>query len=333
MSICRLLMVYISKTSSLHLAIDTSSASYRIHLEFFVGDDDNFDVLPLFYRDVSWLWQSHERNVGCLIRTIYLAVVTISKSNDDTLGPMDSRFMVGLCPAKESDHSERFIRLGKRSSIKPAIRRSDANSSALQQINVIVKAAVYGNMNLLMWLLGFCLSNSEFVSTDKNWSYRNGYVWHDGSKDDLIRPTNGQDYVINGSELLDTHISQKYQSETMVIRRKRSWSSFDNPQQECLAHKCESNRELAAKFAPDVTERPRQEQVTDETLSPPPSNSSSEASVVMSESRDVDHTPKVRNRDLTVEGQHGTSGRMKASHVLMHLITCGTESVRNASHV
>ncbi|PWA36876.1 hypothetical protein CTI12_AA595650 [Artemisia annua] len=161
-------------------------------------------------------------------------------------------------------------------------------------------------------------------------SYKNGYVWQDVSKDDLIQPTNGQDYIIKGSELLNTHISPN-QSETMVIRRNRSWSSFDNPQQAGLAHKCESNRELAAKFAPDATEGPRREQVTDEILSPPPSNSSSEASVVMSRSRYVDERVKVRDPDPTVEDQHATSGRMKASHVLMHLITCGTDSVKNVS--
>lgn len=34
-------------------------------------------------------------------------------------------------------------------------------------------------------------------------SYKNGFVWHDLSEDDLIFPTNGKDYVLKGSEILD----------------------------------------------------------------------------------------------------------------------------------
>ncbi|KAG0453297.1 hypothetical protein HPP92_025961 [Vanilla planifolia] len=34
-------------------------------------------------------------------------------------------------------------------------------------------------------------------------SYKNGFVWHDLCDDDLILPTNGDEYVLKGSELLD----------------------------------------------------------------------------------------------------------------------------------
>lgn len=34
-------------------------------------------------------------------------------------------------------------------------------------------------------------------------SYRNGFVWHDLSEDDLILPANGNEYVLKGSELFD----------------------------------------------------------------------------------------------------------------------------------
>jgi hypothetical protein len=32
-------------------------------------------------------------------------------------------------------------------------------------------------------------------------SYKNGYVWHDLSEDDLILPAHGSEYVLKGSEL------------------------------------------------------------------------------------------------------------------------------------
>lgn len=34
-------------------------------------------------------------------------------------------------------------------------------------------------------------------------SYKNGFVWHDLSEDDLIFPVQGNEYVLKGSELLD----------------------------------------------------------------------------------------------------------------------------------
>ncbi|XP_023749817.1 protein SOSEKI 5 [Lactuca sativa] len=177
-------------------------------------------------------------------------------------------------------------------------------------------------------------------------SYKSGYVWHDASEDDLIQPTNGHDYVLKGSELLQIQTCQN-QAETYhsgdnfgsttapaVVRRNQSWSSFDNPQ-ECLALKCESNRELAAKFAPDAAtqteEQGRQEHVTvelstDEIPSPPPSNSSSEVSEAVNGSRYVDQSEKVME---TMEDRHGGSGRMKVSQVLMQLFTCGADSCRH----
>jgi hypothetical protein len=34
-------------------------------------------------------------------------------------------------------------------------------------------------------------------------SYKNGFVWHDLSDDDLVLPAQGNEYIIKGSELLD----------------------------------------------------------------------------------------------------------------------------------
>lgn len=77
-------------------------------------------------------------------------------------------------------------------------------------------------------------------------SYKNGYVWHDASDDDVIQPTNNHDYVIKGTELLQAHLSLNQletchtndacsskttaPADSIVVRRNQSWSSFDNPQ-------------------------------------------------------------------------------------------------------
>ncbi|XP_020091358.1 protein UPSTREAM OF FLC-like isoform X1 [Ananas comosus] len=40
-------------------------------------------------------------------------------------------------------------------------------------------------------------------------SYKNGFVWHDLSHDDLVLPANGDEYVLKGSELLDQPSSDR----------------------------------------------------------------------------------------------------------------------------
>lgn len=34
-------------------------------------------------------------------------------------------------------------------------------------------------------------------------NYKNGFVWHDLGEDDLILPSNGNEYILKGSELFD----------------------------------------------------------------------------------------------------------------------------------
>ncbi|KAJ8767998.1 hypothetical protein K2173_020938 [Erythroxylum novogranatense] len=43
-------------------------------------------------------------------------------------------------------------------------------------------------------------------------SYKNGFVWHDLSEDDLILPVNGNEYVLKGSELFDDTNSDRFTS-------------------------------------------------------------------------------------------------------------------------
>ncbi|KAD2805099.1 hypothetical protein R6Q59_029610 [Mikania micrantha] len=161
-------------------------------------------------------------------------------------------------------------------------------------------------------------------------SYKNGYVWHDASEYDLIQPSNSHDYILKGSELHQTHAPQN-QPEPMVVRRNQSWSSFDNPH-EHLVTKCESNRELAAKFAPDAATQTSDQRLqnpvtvelrSEDVPSSPPSNSSSEVMEAVNGSS---------GGDRTAEDELG-SGRMKVSRVLMQLITCGGDSVRHVSPV
>ncbi|XP_060184915.1 protein SOSEKI 5-like [Lycium barbarum] len=187
-------------------------------------------------------------------------------------------------------------------------------------------------------------------------SYKNGYVWHDVSENDLIHPTNGHDYVLKGSELLETSRSSQFceislpesrkspsdsgenhdSSSSTKARRRRnqSWSSFENPQQEYrLVYKCESSREMAGKsmsVATQTEEKRRKAgivrgqenksvELSREELSPPS----------MSSSDGVDGgsgSKYVNVGDQTAENEF-SSGGMSASRVVMQLITCGSSTI------
>jgi hypothetical protein len=51
------------------------------------------------------------------------------------------------------------------------------------------------------------LAISFFPSVDRSVggfrSYKNGFVWHDLSEDDLVLPATDDEYVLKGSELVD----------------------------------------------------------------------------------------------------------------------------------
>ncbi|XP_074369391.1 protein SOSEKI 2 [Apium graveolens] len=49
-------------------------------------------------------------------------------------------------------------------------------------------------------------------------SYRNGYVWNDlAENDDIISPSEGAEYVLKGSELIETACTEKYHHPQVVI--------------------------------------------------------------------------------------------------------------------
>nr|GMD01994.1 protein UPSTREAM OF FLC-like [Ipomoea batatas] len=194
-------------------------------------------------------------------------------------------------------------------------------------------------------------------------SYKNGYVWHDLSEDDLIYPVNGRDYVLKGSELLPRSVSfrmcetaSKTEDSGEIHKlpasiaerrtRNQSWDSFDNnnPQNDYRAmYKSESSREFSAKFPAEVgtqkaESRPggrggrtmreaahgsKSVELSREELPSPPSISSWEYTDGVSRSGNVHR--RTLTRDHTAENDL-SSGRVKASRVVMHLITCGSST-------
>ncbi|KAK9283634.1 hypothetical protein L1049_011884 [Liquidambar formosana] len=145
-------------------------------------------------------------------------------------------------------------------------------------------------------------------------SYKNGFVWHDLSENDFIHPYHGHEYVLKGSQLLETSlsfrsyetVSPESQPETnnsgegsrfpaTIRTRNQSWSSFDSREYRVykttkpagdLAGKSEADaatqtgderrqRETAAEEDEGLYGRATSE-LSREEISPPPSSCSTE---------------------------------------------------------
>ncbi|XP_010322315.1 auxin-regulated protein isoform X2 [Solanum lycopersicum] len=104
-------------------------------------------------------------------------------------------------------------------------------------------------------------------------SYRNGFVWHDLTENDFIYPAHGQEYVLKGSELLDSalpsqpdeiacsnsrntvpekqKLSEDREFPAVARRRNQSWSSSDF--HEYLVYKAESPGEILGRIGADAS--------------------------------------------------------------------------------
>ncbi|RZS22138.1 hypothetical protein BHM03_00054878 [Ensete ventricosum] len=190
--------------------------------------------------------------------------------------------------------------------------------------------------------------------------YKNGFVWQDLAEDDLIHPAHGHEYVLKGSELLlipvpssssldakaafyasnkPPHIATFVHDdlETLQIRNKRAtWSSFDL--NEYKVYKADPVAETGVRAADASTQtddgrsrrradaaagndRDRAEPPTTvlegEDISPPPSSSSPEILETLIKAAAAGPTESY------------SGGRLRASAVLMHLLSCGSINVKD----
>ncbi|ANM68651.1 hypothetical protein AtNW77_Chr5g0145981 [Arabidopsis thaliana] len=212
-------------------------------------------------------------------------------------------------------------------------------------------------------------------------SYKNGFVWHDLSEDDFIFPVQGQEYVLKGSEVLDSCLISNPRSllETSsfrdprslnpdknsgddipaVINRRRnqSWSSIDLSEYKvykATESSAESTQRLAADASTQTDDRrrrrrPAKEEIEEvkspasyenqstelsrDEISPPPSDSSPETleNLIKADGRLILRPSESSTDHRTVESL--SSGRMRASAVLMQLISCGTMSFKECGPV
>ncbi|KAK9057644.1 hypothetical protein SSX86_022480 [Deinandra increscens subsp. villosa] len=182
-------------------------------------------------------------------------------------------------------------------------------------------------------------------------SYKNGFVWHDLSENDFIYPAHGQEYILKGSELFDaldssfrsksdeslSSISKKTVDEFELpadrTRRNQSWSGIDLHE-----YKVYSGESSAVTTAADAATQTashgggcrramisdlEEDKQSESEISPPPSDSSTETleSLMKSDGK------LILRPETDVNPTAGS--KMKASSVLMQLISCGSISFRD----
>ncbi|KAL6613711.1 hypothetical protein ACP70R_035981 [Stipagrostis hirtigluma subsp. patula] len=159
-------------------------------------------------------------------------------------------------------------------------------------------------------------------------SYRNGYVWQDLTDDDLIHPAHANhEYVLKGSQLLLLPPTSSGGARAKAGHR-RNWSAFDLPG----SYKVRSAGDDQLSAATQTDER-RQELGMEE-ISPPPSSSSPDDRSTTLETliaAAATQQSGVAVRDgCSREREVGAiaGGRMRASALLMQLISCGSITVK-----
>ncbi|XP_030471881.2 protein SOSEKI 5 isoform X1 [Syzygium oleosum] len=227
-------------------------------------------------------------------------------------------------------------------------------------------------------------------------SYKNGFVWHDLAENDFIYPSHGNEYVLKGSELLESPTPSSSstarplesvsfrspkpintpksidESDFPVIARRRnqSWSSIDL--HEYKVYKAESNGESTPTAAADAStqtddkrrrrrhvkereseirelrgddgadqgqsQNPGRNQTTElsrDEISPPPSDSSPETleTLMKADGRliigGLNHGGKEADGGSDRAAGNLQGGKIRASSVLMQLISCGSLSFKD----
>ncbi|KAF7131708.1 hypothetical protein RHSIM_Rhsim09G0163900 [Rhododendron simsii] len=287
-----------------------------------------------------------------------------SRTSTEYLIPKKWQEMEIISPEKPKISTENNLRINNKSLVSVSVsvlyyisRNGHLDHPHFMEVPLSSSRGLYLRdvINRLNFLRGKGMASMYSWSSKR--SYRNGFVWHDLSENDLIHPTHGTaEYVLKGSELLRTSSSFRYPentrtSETVpeaklsgenrslpatIRRRNRSWSSFDESQEyrvysgELAAGKSSAAADASTQTGDDRRLRTGGEECGETTMELSRGSSSISSSEVilggvMSGSRAVDVSGEIGDR---TDSREHHSARMKASRVLMQLVSCGSVSVK-----
>lgn len=182
-------------------------------------------------------------------------------------------------------------------------------------------------------------------------SYKNGFVWHDLLEEDLVVPVHGNEYVLKGSELLDrspgvndgggntrdaqvvepspSPPSSSSSPPSVVIKEAKS------PPSEVKLGVCKSAGVQDAATQTDngdfVSLKPKRCPEIEEEVSPPPPSTSSSGGKTGTLESLIRAEARMNGFRFLDDDQVLVSARtrLKATSVFMHLITCGSISVKD----
>nr|DAD25920.1 TPA_asm: hypothetical protein HUJ06_027388 [Nelumbo nucifera] len=155
-------------------------------------------------------------------------------------------------------------------------------------------------------------------------SYKNGFVWHDLSENDFIYPAH------------DLHEYKVYKTESTGECAGKAADASTQTDDKRRRRRIIREEEVQEK-APPIEEEQYEDQSTElsrEEISPPPSSSSPETleSLIKADGHLISRSGGVEGADIRDQTANiSSSGRMKASAVLMQLISCGTISIKDCS--
>ncbi|KAE8700856.1 transcription factor MYB59-like [Hibiscus syriacus] len=283
--------------------------------------------------------------------------IVLRKWNDREISPERNKVWIEPKPYnKKSSITERKVAVVYYLSRNGQLEQPHFMEVPLSSNDGLYLKDVVNRLNLLR---GKGMARLYSWSSKRN--YKNGFVWHDLAENDLICPSHGQEYVLKGSE-----ISQKSESEldfpSTRRRRNQSWSSIDLHEYKVYkTQSCsESARGLAAADASTQTDDKRRRrkpaakeseieelqntesqiqelgqnhttELSREEISPPPSDSSPETLETLIKANGRLRVGKGGgNEDCSNRmAESCPSGRMKASSVLMQLVSCGSMSFKD----
>ncbi|CAM8949487.1 unnamed protein product [Rhodiola kirilowii] len=181
-------------------------------------------------------------------------------------------------------------------------------------------------INRLNLLRGKSLASIYSWSSKR--SYKNGFVWHDLSEDDYIHPVHGLEYVLKGSEIL----LLPHPQPTSHIHECKVYNAEPERQLDgkCVGAGADASTQTEDKRRRSKLVSENENEIVEVEGSPPPVDSSSPETLESLMKADKRLTMVTKTTTTTGNtNEEMQSGRLKASSVLMQLITCGSFSFRD----